>query len=210
MHQGTYLDSTNNRPIRLGIVVALHGAALAAIILAPAEMIPIKVFTPTQIDFIEDKAPPPPEPAPRAKDLPKSNISHVPLAVNVERPDLSQITVDPLPPFTEDVAPKVTPIPVPNPVLVDATLDPRYGDRVQPDYPSALARQEITGTVTVRILIGADGRVKQVQQVSATDPLFFEATQRQALKYWRFKPAMRDGIAIESWQTKTVRFKLES
>ena len=84
------------------------------------------------------------------------------------------------------------------------------GSEVQPAYPPSLARQEIEGVAIVRVLIGTDGRVKDVQMVSATEPEFFEATARQAKRYWKFKPAMRDGIAVESWRQMTVRFKLEA
>jgi periplasmic protein TonB len=69
-------------------------------------------------------------------------------------------------------------------------------------------RLEIEGSVTVRVLIGTDGRVRQVQVVRATDPEFAKATERQALRAWRFKPATRDGVPVEDWQTLTVRFDI--
>jgi protein TonB len=45
----------------------------------------------------------------------------------------------------------------------------------------------------VRVTIAPDGRVTSVEQVSATSPAFFQATQRHALSRWRFKPATVDG-----------------
>ena len=94
------------------------------------------------------------------------------------------------------------------PIITDASFI--RGVEIQPDYPPALARQEIEGVVTVRVLIGTDGRVKDVQQVSASEPEFFEATRRQALRHWRFNPALRDGVPFESWRELTVRFKLQA
>ncbi|RYE01614.1 MAG: TonB family protein, partial [Sphingomonadales bacterium] len=64
--------------------------------------------------------------------------------------------------------------------------------------------------VSVRVLIGTDGRVKAVEQVSATSTAFFEATKRQALGKWRFKPATRGGVPQESWKTMSVRFELKN
>jgi len=52
--------------------------------------------------------------------------------------------------------------------------------------------------------------VKAVEQVSATSNAFFEATRRQALAKWRFKPATRGGIPQESWKTMSVRFELKN
>jgi periplasmic protein TonB len=63
--------------------------------------------------------------------------------------------------------------------------------------------------VVVRVLIGVDGRVKQVERVSADSDGFFEATQRQALARWRFKPATRGGVPVESWKQMNVHFVME-
>ena len=67
---------------------------------------------------------------------------------------------------------------------------------------------EIEGTVTIRVLIGTDGRVRQAQVLSATELDFARATERQAMKAWRFKPATRGGELVEDWQTLTVRFDI--
>ncbi|MBA2920969.1 TonB family protein [Sphingomonas sp. MAH-20] len=69
-------------------------------------------------------------------------------------------------------------------------------------------RTGVEGITVVKVLIGTDGRVKQVAIVSTDDPLFADATERQALRRWRFRPATRDGIAVESWKQMTVRFEL--
>jgi protein TonB len=62
--------------------------------------------------------------------------------------------------------------------------------------------------VTVRLLIGADGRVKAVEKVRAASDAFWRATERQALRHWRFTPAMVDGKPVESRTTVTVHFEL--
>ena len=89
-----------------------------------------------------------------------------------------------------------------------ATRDPRFARNFQPEYPLGMLKREIEGTVTIRVLIGTDGRVRQARVVSATDPDFARATERQALRAWRFKPAMRGDDAVEDWQTLTVRFDI--
>jgi len=89
-----------------------------------------------------------------------------------------------------------------------AVRDPLFARSFQPDYPVGMLQREIEGTVTIRVLIGIDGRVRQAQVISATEPEFARATERQALKAWRFKPAMRGPDAVEDWQTLTVRFDI--
>jgi len=97
----------------------------------------------------------------------------------------------------------------PLPVLVNASVDPRYRADFQPDYPAFERNQGRDGIVVVRVLVGANGRVAAVEQVSATSDAFFDATKRRALSKWRFRPATRDGVAVESWREMTVRFNME-
>ncbi|QGY81436.1 energy transducer TonB [Sphingorhabdus lacus] len=97
---------------------------------------------------------------------------------------------------------------IPMPIFKAALRDPRFARAFQPEYPVGKLRLEIEGSVTVRILVGTDGRVRQVQILNATDPDFARATEKQALKAWRFKPATRDGVPVEDWQTLTVRFDI--
>jgi periplasmic protein TonB len=47
-----------------------------------------------------------------------------------------------------------------------------------------------------------------VQILKASDSDFAKATEKQALNSWRFKPATRDGVPVEDWQTLTVRFDI--
>jgi periplasmic protein TonB len=97
---------------------------------------------------------------------------------------------------------------LPKPIFKAALRDPKFARDFQPDYPVGKLRLEIEGSVTVRVLVGSDGRVRQVQVLQASDADFAKATEKQALKAWRFKPATRDGVPVEDWQTLTVRFDI--
>lgn len=99
--------------------------------------------------------------------------------------------------------------PAPPPVIVGPSVDPRYADDLQPSYPASEQRLGRDGRVTVRVLVGTDGRVRQVERVSATSDAFFAATEAQALRRWRFRPGTRDGAPQEAWRTMTVTFRLE-
>jgi protein TonB len=63
--------------------------------------------------------------------------------------------------------------------------------------------------VRVRVTIGVDGRVRAVEQVSATSAAFYRATERQALRHWRFRPATLDGRPVESRLVLEVIFRLQ-
>ncbi|KQX20865.1 MULTISPECIES: energy transducer TonB [unclassified Sphingomonas] len=191
----------------LTIVIAGHAAVLAALVLAPPDAVQRIVYLPTIVDSIKDTPPPakdPPPPMVQRENTPPTRVDAI---VKTGDP-VPTIELTPMPP--RPLPPVLPQIPAtPESATLPATIDPSAMARFQPDYPSELVRAELEGTATVRVLIGTDGRVKAVELVSATHPGFFDATKRQALRYWRFRPATRDGIATESWRTMTVRFTLE-
>ena len=217
-----FLAQKPKSPTSLVIVVALHGAALTALMLAKTEFVrPPTVIT--DVFNVPVKDPPPPEPADPVEPKPRveSRIDVVPPIIDrpifdqpvIDQPKIDDpVIFDPGPIGTGTVDPPADPLPVPvprpEPVRTEARLDSR--SRLQPPYPAAEERAEITGSVTVVVLIGTDGRVKAVEKVSAANEAFFRATEQQALRHWRFKPAMVDGRPVESRKTMTVHFRLDA
>lgn len=90
------------------------------------------------------------------------------------------------------------------PVIVAPGINPRFN--YQPDYPANERRLGREGRVVVRVLVGTDGRVKEVEKISAASDSFFEATRRRALEKWRLTPGTRDGVPVEAWRTMSVSF----
>jgi len=104
---------------------------------------------------------------------------------------------------------RIDPIKIaPDPVIVGARLNPRYAENFQPRYPAGQLRREHEGEVSVRVLVGTDGRVKDIQLLESPHEDFWNATRKQALTKWRFTAATRDGKLIESWMTLKVRFEI--
>ena len=224
MTQGGFLEQKPKSPGGLALVIALHAAVLTAVMLAKHEYVRIKE-PPIVVTPIENPPEPPPIPEPepdRQAPKQKSEIRYVPPEVPAPRRDdvvLGErteppILFDPGPigtaePKIPEPAPLPPPLPqpVPEPVRVEARLDPR--SELQPPYPASEQRAGNEGSVTVRISIGADGRVKQVEKLKATSDAFFRATEQQALRHWRYKPATLDGKPVESRTTVTVRFRLD-
>ena len=210
------------KPGALGIAIGLNGAILAALIFSAPDIVKSidKTFTATTIPLPVD---PPPLPDPKPKIEPKVRAEQRvidppprerPTVTDSVAPSNSGNFFEPGPPGVDGGIPggtgTVEPPYVPPhvPVLVGARPDPRFAKAFQPAYPPGERRAEREGRVTVRVLIGADGRVKQVELVSATTDAFFAVTKQQALEKWRFKPATRDGIPEEAWRTMSVTFVL--
>ncbi len=91
----------------------------------------------------------------------------------------------------------------------DSTAHADYARNPPPAYPTLARRREQQGTVTVRVLVGADGSVERAE---VADSSGFDALDAAALETvrsrWRFVPARRAGVAVESWVLVPIRFAL--
>lgn len=208
------------KPASLGIALAVNGAVVAALWLASPHVITVHVDRPFKTYSVPIDPPPEPLPVPAAKPLARTMTvppvrTPVPV-IDVLTPIVPiATTADPVPapnPSATASGVAVDPVPTatPTPVLVDASVDPRYAADLQPLYPPEETRAGREGRVVVRVLVGVDGRVKQVEPVSATSDAFFRATAQRATSRWRFRPATRDGIPVEAWRTMAIRFVLKA
>lgn len=221
--RGGFLAQPRHNPTSFALAFAITGGVLAALLLAapyvrrnplPDIMEPIA---------IPGEKPPEADPVkPRADTKTTASRTETRPAIREDRPVGS---TDPT--ATGDAGTILTgrggaiDIPDPDPLIlppVDAVAEPvivgaRYDSRFvrdqQPPYPAAMQREGIEGSVTVRVRIATDGRVLAVEPLRASDPAFLVATRDWALRKWRFMPATRDGVAIESWRVMSVRFTID-
>jgi protein TonB len=206
------------KPGSLAAAVGINGALLAALMFSSPE-----VFAPPETPFEAypvNADPPPPPPKPDVEKVEKPILER-PIALPdapdpiIEMPRTTDTIVgtpDPVPfttGTTEGLGTITVDPPKPAPVFVDAAPDPRAMRDFQPPFPPSERRLGNTGSVTIRVLVGTDGRVKEVRTVSSASDAFLDVTRRQALAKWKFRPATRDGVPYETWRSMTVRFVLE-
>jgi protein TonB len=227
-----FLEQRTARPLSLGAVILLHGAAIAAVLLVKGPQWIHLVDNPTDVVNVELEPPPPldiPPPPPTDKvspQVPTKSVMDVPKRViptPVPNNPISgdSTVVPPGPAIGNNPEPSnaARPVerlvevpprpPIRNPVRTEAQFDPRFAGALQPPYPAAEQRNEREGSVRVRVTIAPDGRVAAVDKVSATSDAFWQVTQRQALSRWRFKPATVDGDPVQSSKVLTVFFRLD-
>jgi periplasmic protein TonB len=91
----------------------------------------------------------------------------------------------------------------------DSVAHADYARNPPPIYPASARRRAQQGTVTVRVLVGADGAVEHAELAESSG---FAALDNAALvtvrSRWVFIPARRDGVAVESWVLVPIRFAL--
>ncbi|MDB5108630.1 MAG: periplasmic protein TonB, partial [Candidatus Binatus sp.] len=86
-----------------------------------------------------------------------------------------------------------------------------YGQSPAPIYPASARRREQQGTVILRVLVAADGSVEraEVAESSGIDVLD-ESALETVRSRWRFIPARRGAITLESWVLVPIQFALTS
>jgi periplasmic protein TonB len=216
-----YADTkTRPSPASLGGAFIINGLMIAGIIFAAPHITGDAPDAPTMIEFITppalkpdpviDRPKPDPNPGVIVKRLTQPPTP--PLGAKSENDasvETGLLPQPPLPPLPLGGGTIIEKPPVSiEPVFKAAAIHPNYRDVLQPEYPPSLIRQEIEGSVTLRVLVGTDGRVKSIEPIRFDDEDFLKVTRVQALRKWRFLPATRDGVPVESWREMTVRFQI--
>jgi len=78
---------------------------------------------------------------------------------------------------------------------------------VPPSYPAMARNQHISGNVQVDALIDANGRVTTMKVVSG--PTLLHQAAMDALKQWKYQPAILDGKPVAMHLTVTIQFRLQ-
>jgi periplasmic protein TonB len=211
-------ENRRGSPLGMGAAVLVNGSIILAVALSPLVVPPPKPGKPFEGGAITLQPPPEPE-VDKPKDPPQTPPIFAPKPqVQTQTPPKPGPTVTETETATttlyggggdDEGAGTIRQMPeLPKSIFKAALRDPKFARDFQPHYPVGKLRLEIEGSVTVRVLVGTNGRVRQLQIIQASDADFAKATEKQAYKSWRFTPATRDGVPVEDWQTLTVRFDI--
>ncbi len=83
-----------------------------------------------------------------------------------------------------------------------------YGDRTAIPYPRIAVLNREQGTVTLRVLVGIDGKPQQIEIDDSSGSRALDVAARDAVRRWTFKPGMRAGVAYAAWAIVPVTFTL--
>ena len=75
-----------------------------------------------------------------------------------------------------------------------------------PAYPESLACAGVGGTVQLRVNIGTDGRVGQVEVQQSSGNAELDQVAAKAVREWKFRPAMNAGTAVAKWIAVPMTF----
>jgi len=79
--------------------------------------------------------------------------------------------------------------------------------KVEPQYPPIARRMGITGVVIVNALISENGDVIQTAVIKGIKgPYGFNEAAEKAVRQWKFKPALKNGVRVKVWKPIPIRF----
>jgi protein TonB len=187
----------------IALVVLLHLVLLWAIQSGLAQKVVQVAKVVVQAELISEvtpSLPPPlaPKPPPPAPPPP-------PTAPVVTTPSPAAIQL----PAAPSVATPVTPPAPAAPAVRTSAVIQAGATCAKPDYPSASRRLEEEGTVTLKFLIGVDGRVMQAEVEKTSGFQRLDEAARNALSKCQFKPGTVDGKPEQSWASIKYTWRLE-
>jgi protein TonB len=209
----TYQQRTKTKRLpSLMVVLVLHGILLWLIQSGLARQAITLTQESVEALLLTDAAPPPPPVAAPKTPSPKTPLPPViqpPIAAAtpvITAPTAPAISVSP----TQSTAPTAPTAPTPpSPsIRTGAAIQPG-ASCAKPDYPSASRRLEEEGTVSLKFLIGADGRVLQAEIEKTSGFPRLDEAARNALSKCQFRAGTIDGKAEQSWASIKYTWRLE-
>jgi protein TonB len=207
----------------LTAVLAIHGAALAALVLAKGPDVFRNAFTPIHVVEVPLAKVPPEKPEPQPKvpveqqrqviDTPK------PIIDTIAKPELAldhviiptpvlTLTTGTVARATETIVPTLPPEPRKiEPARAKANLASYVSDA---DYPSTAIRNEEQGTTRFRLVVAADGHVTDCTVTGSSGSAALDATTCRLMKSRaRFSPARdSDGRPTGDTVANAIRWVL--
>jgi protein TonB len=152
------------------------------------KLAPPDVFVPT----VEVDVAPPPEPAPLRATTTEPEPSPFPFTPS-----------EPVPQAQPAATPSANAGQMRTAVFADANAC------ALPDYPARAIRDGATGTTTLALLVGPDGRVSSARVEHSSGSKDLDRAAVNALSLCRFKPATSNGVPESAWASLAYVWKLD-
>lgn len=206
------------RTLALAIAIAVNAMALLLLSLpgeGPALRLPT-LSTPSVLvadwirprppEPIPEQVPAPPRPALRPQAAaPAKPVLPTAAPIATIAPAVVELDAGTLP----AVASSANDLASPGATAADSDAQLAYGHAPPPRYPAIALRLGLEGTVTLAVLVAADGSVEQVRlQRSSGHRQLDQQALRHVREHWRFQPAIRDGRAVSAWASVPVQFRI--
>ncbi|MDZ3832668.1 MAG: energy transducer TonB [Sphingopyxis sp.] len=205
-------------PVSAGLVALITVGLLTPLIVQRA-LPEAKLAPPRMVVLNLDVPPPPPPPEtpppPRVEPVPPPAAVHVPVprvALPSPVPQPVKVQPEPVPPAsTPNEGPAVpaasAAVAPPTPVAA-GDLSATMVHAPPPRYPRESRRLREQGTVVLRVLLGADGKVADIGVAKSSGHGRLDAAALDAVRKWRWRPTLRQGEPVQVRGSVEIPFVL--
>jgi len=207
-----------SRRASVAATIALHVAAVAALLQLDAVRKPLADAVPLMVQLITPpKAEPPrPEAVPQ-KPRPAAR-QPVPQRPPEPQPILAVESTAPgpatyVPPKVESPPPMLVPAPPAPPApprIVPPSFDAAYLKNPPPAYPLSSRRRGEQGIVVLRVFVSAAGGAEKVEIRTSSGHERLDQAAHDAVRQWRFVPARQEEQPVAAWVLVPIRFAMEN
>lgn len=208
--------STTQRSGLLFIVIGLHVAVLLAV-LAARTIAPQIAEMPLIVDLLPA---PQVEDEPQAKPLPvvqpkpvvrkPAPVPKAPAPVLETTTSEAPAELAPLAPPPEiEPTPPAPPAPAAPAAITQARFDADYLRNPPPPYPPLARRMGEEGKVILRVSVNPQGGADSVELHTTSGSTRLDDAALRTVRKWKFIPAKRGDITVQSWVLVPIIFKLE-
>lgn len=182
-----------------GMAALLHSSHPTVATANYSEPIDIIHSLPPPVNTITRRHPPAPPPPP-------ATVPHGDIAIPVVE-TVKTMLHTPMPGFASMPTEKI--VDISNSAMAQQDVSPIY--RTEARYPAAAASQGIEGWVQLQFSIDLDGSVTDIAVIDAKPKRIFNQAAMQALRHWKYQPAVVDGRAVkQTGLSVQLDFKLDA
>lgn len=198
----------------IAIAVALHAAAVGALLsYAPARQT-LAELAPIMVSLIQPQKIEPPQELPKPKPVVKQPVKKPDpkpqpvLAISEPTPTPSPVVVPPPPPPqpVEPIAAKPQPVAP----VIPPQFNADYLNNPAPQYPALSRRLGEEGRVMLRVFVDDRGLPARVEIRTSSGHDRLDHSALEAVKQWKFIPARRGDQAVSGWVVVPISFSLRS
>ena len=190
------------------VVALIHCAAIAYAVKTPVTQ---KIIVEPSIQGVLISAPKPeiqPEPPKPKKHRPKRHKHKPRQAPNAPPSERAVKAPEPVPIERPKEVVKEEPVEAAPAPVIPPSADAKELRNPAPPYPAMSRKLKEEGTVTLKVLVKADGRVEQIEIAKSSGYKRLDDAAKKAFKRWKFSPATQDGVAIDYWYEFDFEFSL--
>ncbi|RZA33806.1 MAG: energy transducer TonB [Lysobacteraceae bacterium] len=211
MHFTQLNDGTGGKAGKFALVTSLHVlVALGLINTLDSKTISLPKLIDDATVWVQPRTPPPPPPQPPQPQVravkppivvpaPEVDIPPPPVEQQVQATTEAQPIIEQALPATVEAPPDEPAPAASSPGQMGSAVLASADGCAKPDYPVSAARNGDTGTVTLALLVGPDGRVQDARVQKSSGHRELDRAAVNALSLCQFKPAMNNGVAQAGW-----------